>query len=259
MNMRKILVLAYGIGAYLLFLGTFLYAIGFVGNLFVPKSIDSGMRGTFWLSVAINVGLLGLFGVQHSVMARPRFKHWWTKFVPKPVERSTYVLFASLALIFLFWQWRPLPQIVWSVHDDVGRLALWSLSGLGWTLVLVSTFLISHAHLFGVSQVHAYFRRMQLAEPGFQTPSLYRYVRHPMQAGFLIAFWATPLMTGGRLLFALVTTAYILVALQFEEHDLIVFFGKRYEAYRERVPMLIPKFTRGRVAKKPTPAAVNGE
>ncbi len=259
MTMRKILVLAYGIGCYLLFLATFLYAIGFVGNLFVPKSIDSGVTGPFWISVAINVGLLGLFGVQHSVMARPRFKHWWTKIVPKPVERSTYVFFASLALILLFWQWRPLPQTVWSVHNDVGRWALWSLSGLGWALVLVSTFLISHAHLFGVSQVHAYFRRKQLTEPGFQTPGLYSYVRHPMQAGFLIAFWATPLMTGGRLLFALVTTAYILVALQFEEHDLIAFFGKRYEAYRERVPMLIPKLTRGRITKKPAPAAVNGE
>ena len=253
--MRKILVFGYGIGCYLLFLATFLYAIGFVGNLFVPKSIDSGAPGPFWLSVSINVALLGLFGIQHSVMARPKFKQWWTKIVPVPIERSTYVLAASLTLIVLFWQWRPLPQIVWSVHSDVGRMALWSLCGLGWSLVLISTFLISHAHLFGVSQVHAYLRRKQLSEPDFQTPSLYRYVRHPMQAGFLIAFWATPLMTGGRLVFALVTTVYILAALQLEERDLIRFFGRRYEAYRESVPMLIPKFARGHVAKKSTPAA----
>jgi len=257
--MKKILILAYGMGSYALFLATFLYAIGFVGNVLVPKSIDSGVAGPFWLSLSINVVLLGLFGVQHSVMARPGFKHWWTKIIPVPIERSTYVLCASLALIVLFWQWRPLPNIVWSVHSDVGRMALWSLCGLGWGLVLVSTFLISHAHLFGVSQVHAYFRRQQLLEPDFQTPSLYRYVRHPMQAGFLIAFWATPLMTGGRLVFALVTTAYILAALQLEERDLIRFFGKRYEAYRERVPMLIPKLTRGRAEKKPMPAAENVE
>lgn len=256
-NMKKIIVFAYGMGCYLLFLGTFLYAIGFVGNLFVPKSIDSGVAGPFWLSLSINVALLGLFGVQHSAMARPGFKRWWTKIIPVPIERSTYVLCASLALIVLFWQWRPLPNVVWSVQSDVGRIALWSLCGLGWGLVLVSTFLISHAHLFGVSQVHAYFRRRQLSEPDFQTPSLYRYVRHPMQAGFLIAFWATPLMTGGRLVFALVTSAYILGALQLEERDLIRFFGKRYETYRERVPMLIPKFARGGVAKKPTHAAGN--
>lgn len=257
--MKKILALVYGIGSYLLFLATFLYAIGFVGNLFVPKSIDSGVPGPFWLALSVNVALLVLFAVQHSVMARPRFKQWWTKIIPKPIERSTYVLFASLVLIVLFWQWRPMPQIVWSVHNEVGRLLIWALCGFGWGLVLVSTFLISHAHLFGVSQVHAYFRRRQLSEPSFQTPSLYRYVRHPMQAGFLIAFWATPLMTGGRLLFALGTTAYILVALQFEEHDLMAFFGKRYEAYRERVPMLIPKLTLGRGAKKPASAAESVE
>lgn len=252
--MKRVAAALYGLICYLIFLVVFVYAIGFVGNLVVPKSIDSGVPGAFWQSLLVDVVLLGLFGVQHSVMARPGFKRLWTKIVPEPIERSTYVLFASLTLILLFWQWRPLPDVVWSVHGEVGRIVLWTVCGLGWGLVLVSTFLISHAHLFGVSQVHAYLRRRQQPEPGFQTPSLYRYVRHPMQAGFLIAFWAAPLMTEGHLVFALVTTAYILTALQFEERDLILFFGERYEAYRERVPMLFPRLVRGRTAKSSIPA-----
>lgn len=241
--MGRIFTFVYGLVCYVLFLGTFLYAIGFVGNLVVPKSIDSGAVGPLWSSVLVNLGLLGLFGLQHSVMARPGFKRWWTRFVPTPIERSTYVLAASLALILLFGLWRPLPEVVWSVEGGLGRAALWGLFGLGWAIVLASTFMISHAHLFGLEQVRDHLRGgTEGSEPRFQTPGLYRYLRHPIMLGFFIAFWATPTMTRGHLLFALVTTAYILVALQLEERDLVAAFGERYENYRRRVPMFIPRF-----------------
>lgn len=239
--MSRSIALLYGALCYLIFLVTFLYAIGFVGNLVVPKTIDSGEPGAFWPSLLVNLGLLGVFAVQHSVMARPGFKRWWTRIVPEPVERSTYVLFASLALLLLYWQWRPLPEVVWAVEDGVGRALLWGLFALGWGLVLVSTFMISHAHLFGVKQVHQYWRRQEPALPGFQTPGLYRYLRHPIMAGFFIAFWATPVMTVGHLLFALATTGYILIAVQLEERDLVQAFGERYQAYRQRVPMFVPR------------------
>ena len=251
--MKRVATFLYGVICYLIFLVTFVYAIGFVGNLVVPRSIDSGAPGAFWPSLLINLGLLGLFGVQHSAMARPGFKRWWTKIVPEPIERSTYVLFASLALVLLFWQWRPLPHIVWSVHGEVGRTVLWTAYGLGWGLVLASTFMISHAHLFGVSQVRDYLQRRQQSEPGFQTPGLYRHMRHPIMTGFFIAFWATPEMTAGRLVFAVVTTAYILVALQLEERDLVRFFGEKYKAYRSQVPMFIPRLVRGRATTGPAP------
>lgn len=239
--MTRLTVFLYGAVCYLIFFATFAYAIGFVGNVLVPKSIDSGTPGAFWPSLLINLGLLGVFGIQHSVMARPGFKRWWTKLVPKPIERSTYVLFASVALILLFWQWRPLPEIVWSVEHQAGRTVLWSLFGLGWGLVLVATFMISHAHLFGMRQVYDYLNRRHLWEPGFQTPGLYGHMRHPIMTGFFIAFWATPDMTVGHLIFAIVTTSYILVALKLEEHDLMAAFGERYAAYRRRVPMFIPR------------------
>lgn len=235
------LALAYGLVAYVIFLGTFLYAIGFVGNFLVPKSIDSGAAGPVQLSVALNLALLGLFGLQHSVMARPGFKRAWTRVVPEPIERSTYVLFASLALILLFAFWRPLPATVWNLANEPGRLALWGLFGLGWAIVLVSTFMISHAHLFGLRQVAEHARRRAVSGPEFQTPGFYRYVRHPIMVGFFIAFWATPTMSRGHLLFAVVTTVYILVALRFEERDLRRAFGERYERYRERVPMFVPR------------------
>lgn len=238
--MTRPLALLYGLACYVVFLFAFAYAIGFVGNLVVPRSIDSGEAGAFWPSLLVNVGLLGLFAVQHSVMARPAFKRWWTRFVPEPVERSTYVLFASLALLLLYWQWRPLPGVVWSVEHEAGRAVLWALFGIGWGLVLLSTFMISHAHLFGVKQVHTFWSREEPASPGFQTPGLYRHMRHPIMTGFLIAFWATPVMTVGHLVFALATTGYILIALQLEEHDLVAAFGARYEAYRRRVPMFVP-------------------
>lgn len=243
--MTRILAFAYGAVSYLIFLGTFLYAIGFVGNLVVPKSIDSGAAGAFWPSVLVNVGLLGLFGVQHSVMARPGFKKWWTRIVPESVERSTYVLFASLALILLFWLWHPLPDVVWAIEGAIFRGIAWTLFGLGWALVLVSTFMISHSHLFGLKQVAERLRGNRISGPTFQTPGLYRHVRHPIMLGFFVAFWATPTMTVGHLLFAGVTTAYVLVALQLEERDLVERFGEKYERYRERVPMLVPRIRSG--------------
>ena len=230
----------YGGVAYTLFLGTILYAIAFVGNLPVPKVIDSGIPGPLPLALIVNVALLGLFAVQHSVMARPAFKRWWTAMVPESVERSTYVIFSSLALILLFWQWQPMPQPVWSVTSRVGMLALQAVFWAGWALVLLSTFLINHFELFGLRQVWYRLIGKTLPPPAFRTPSLYRHVRHPLYFGFLLAFWSTPVMTMGHLLFAAATTGYILVAIQLEERDLIAIFGERYRRYREQVSMLIP-------------------
>lgn len=239
--MKRIAAFVYGIVSYLVFFGTFVYAMGFVGNLLVPKSIDSGREGAFWPSLLVNVALLGLFAVQHSGMARPEFKRWWTKIVPKPIERSTYVLLASLALILLFSLWRPLRAVVWSAESEAARVALWALFASGWGLVLLATFMISHAHLFGVRQVHDYLRARDPADPGFQTPGLYRHMRHPIMTGFLVAFWATPHMTVGHSLFALATTGYILLALKLEERDLVRAHGEKYETYRRRVPMFVPR------------------
>jgi len=241
--MRVIAVL-YGVVAYAVFFLTFLYAIGFVGGLLVPKAIDSGEPAGLAQALIINLALLGVFAVQHSLMARPAFKRWWTKFVPPPVERSTYVLFASLALILLFWQWRPLTQPIWTV-DGVWAQALWAVFGLGWALVLTSTFLINHFDLFGLKQVWDYRARREAPPPEFRTPWFYKAVRHPIYLGFILAFWATPTMTAGHLLFALATTAYILIGIQLEERDLIAMFGQKYADYRKRVSMLIPLPARG--------------
>jgi protein-S-isoprenylcysteine O-methyltransferase Ste14 len=238
--MGRVLAFVYGVVSYLVFLVTFLYAIGFVGNLIVPKSIDSGEPALFSQALLINVLLLGLFAIQHSVMARPAFKRWWTRFVPKPVERSTYVLLASLALILLFWQWRPLTDVVWNVENPVGRYMLWAFFFLGWATVLVGTCLINHFDLFGLRQVYLYQRGEEYTDLVFRTPFLYKIVRHPIMLGFIIAFWSTPNMTIGHLIFAIVTTAYILIAIQLEERDIINIHGTAYEEYRKQVSMLLP-------------------
>jgi protein-S-isoprenylcysteine O-methyltransferase Ste14 len=238
--MGGIAALLYGSLAYLVFLAAFLYAIAFVGNLPVPKTVDSGVPGSVVTALLVDVLLLALFAIQHSVMARPAFKRWWTRLVPQPVERSTFVLFASLALLLLYWQWQPIPQTIWSVTNPTGTLVLQAVFWAGWGLVLLSTFLINHFELFGLRQVYARLRDQALPSPVFKTPLLYKNVRHPIYLGFLVAFWATPTMTAGHLLFAAATTGYILIGIYFEERDMIATFGDQYRRYREQVAMLIP-------------------
>lgn len=242
MSTARLAALLYGIVAYVIFLGTFLYAIGFVENFAVPKGIDDGVTGAAWSAIAVNLALLGLFALQHSIMARPGFKQWWTRIVPRPIERSTFVLLTSMALILLFWQWRPIPKVIWQVERDWARLVLTGISLSGWLLVLYATFVIDHFDLFGLRQVFLYFKGREYAHPPFVARSVYRLVRHPLMLGFMVAFWFTPDMTGGHLLFAAVTTAYIVVAIRIEERDLIRFLGDDYREYRRRTPMLIPFF-----------------
>jgi protein-S-isoprenylcysteine O-methyltransferase Ste14 len=237
---KRSLALLYGLVCYVVFLATFLYAIGFVSNFLVPVSIDSAPDGDFIGSLLTDLVLLMIFAIQHSVMARPAFKRWWTRFVPEVVERSTYVLAASLALILLFVYWRPLGGIVWSVEGSVSVAMLYVLCAFGFLLVLASTFLINHFDLFGLRQVWLYFIGKPYRPIGFRTPGPYRMIRHPLYAGFILAFWATPVMSIAHLVFAIATTCYILLAIQFEEHDLVTSLGTPYRDYRKHVPMLIP-------------------
>lgn len=231
----------YGLASYALFFVTFLYAIGFVGGAIVPKDLDDGVLVPLAEALVVDLLLLGVFAVQHSVMARPAFKRWWTRFVAPSVERSTYVLFATLALMLLMWQWRPLPMPLWTVEHPSARVLLHGISLLGWATVLTSTFLINHFELFGLRQVVARFREREIPAASFVTPFFYRFVRHPIYLGFMLAFWSTPDMTVGHLLFAAATTAYILIGIRLEERDLVAYFGARYEAYRAQVGMLFPR------------------
>jgi len=238
--MTRILAFLYGVLCYLIFFVTLLYAIGFVANVVVPKSIDTGTAVPLAWALLIDALLLSVFAIQHSVMARQWFKRLWTRMVPQPVERSTYVLVASCALLLLFWQWRPLTAIIWDVRNPTGAILLQGLFWIGWGLVLVSTFLVDHFGLFGVKQVYTYLKQQPSEPQPFKTPAVYKTVRHPLYLGFIIAFWSTPHMTLGHLFFAIMTTAYIILAIQFEERDLIRSYGDQYRDYRRRVSMLIP-------------------
>jgi methanethiol S-methyltransferase len=244
---KRITIFLYGVVSYAVFFATFLYAVGFIGNFGVPRTLDAGPSRPFLESLALDLGLLALFALQHSVMARPAFKRWFTRRVPEPAERSTYVLASSLALIAMFALWQPLGGVVWSVDDAAIRGVLWSLFAFGWLLVLVSTFLINHFDLFGLRQVWLQLSGRPYTPLPFGTPGPYRYVRHPLYVGWFFAFWATPTMTVSHLVFAVMTTGYILVAIQLEERDLVAHFGETYRSYRTRVPMLIPFLRRNRV------------
>lgn len=237
---NRVTTFLYGVVSYLIFFATFLYAIGFLGNVGVPKSIDSGRTAPLGVALLINAGLLAIFAVQHSVMARPWFKRMWTRVIPKEAERSTYVLISSVALILLFWLWQPIGGVVWNVEQPSLRMVLYGLFALGFAIVLLSTFLINHFDLFGLRQVYLYLRGKEYTQLRFGTPLLYRHVRHPLYLGWLLAFWATPTMTIAHLVFAIATTVYIFMAIQFEEKDLLDTFGDDYRRYRENVPMIVP-------------------
>jgi protein-S-isoprenylcysteine O-methyltransferase Ste14 len=238
--MGRIAAFIYGLAAYFVFFFAFVYAIGFVTGVVVPKTIDTGPAVPVEEALIINLLLMSLFAVQHSVMARKQFKRWWTRFVPHSIERSTYVLFASLALLLLFWQWRPIPGVVWHIADPNIASAIVGLSFFGWLLVLTSTFLINHFELFGLHQVANNLSGRALPAPRFKMPLLYKLVRHPIYLGFIVAFWAAPVMTLGHLVFATVTTTYIFVGIFLEERDMVELFGDEYRRYRDRVSMLVP-------------------
>jgi methanethiol S-methyltransferase len=236
----KFTAFLFGAVAYFTFLFTILYAIGFMSDLVVPKGIDTGAESSVFEALAVNLALMLLFAVQHSVMARKGFKQWLTQFIPKSVERSTYVLFASLTLLLLFWQWRPMPTVVWQIEEPEMAATVAILSFIGWVIVFTSTFLINHFELFGLHQVANNLTGKQMPMPTFRTPLFYNFVRHPIYLGFIIAFWAAPTMSVGHLLFAVTTTAYIFVGILLEERDLIDMFGDEYRRYKERVSMLLP-------------------
>lgn len=248
--MKKSILFLYGVIAYVIFFGTFLYAIGFVGNLLVPKSVDAGTQGLFFqsvtdgnfiLSAIVNALLLSVFALQHTIMARPAFKKWWTKIIPEAIERSTFVLLASLALLLIFWQWRPMTGVIWEINTPILVTIATGIFWIGWLIVLASTFMINHFHLFGLLQVFENMKGQDLSGLHFSKKFLYKFVRHPIMTGFIIAFWATPLMTTGHLLFAVVTTLYVIIAVKhLEEPDLVKEIGEPYKKYQEEVPMLIP-------------------
>ncbi len=255
--LKRVVVFAYGVASYGVFFATFLYAVGFIGNLVVPKTMDSPSRMPFLYALGIDVLLLGIFAVQHSVMARPWFKRAWTRLVPEPAERSTYVLFSSLALIALFAFWQPLGGMVWDIQNPTARMVMYQLFGLGFGLVLIATFLINHFDLFGLRQVSLYLVGKPYTPLTFRTPLFYKYIRHPLYVGWFMAFWFTPTMTGAHLLFAVMTTVYILMAIRWEENDLIDAHGEQYIQYRDSVPMFIPNGSTARivVAEANQPAA----
>lgn len=254
--MKKIIIIIYGIVAYLIFFGAFLYAIGFVGNLFVPKSIDSGEEISLVTALLINLGLLSLFALQHSVMARPAFKKWFTQYIHPAIERSTYVLLSSLILLLIYWKWQPMTMVVWETENIASNILMLTFL-LGWGIVFLSTFMISHFELFCLTQIYQNFKNQSLTYPKFQINWFYKLVRHPLMLGFIIAFWAAPTMTYGRLLFAGVTTTYILIAVKYlEEKDLKKLIGKEYETYQRNVPMIFP-FTKLRKGEKDTEYPIN--
>jgi protein-S-isoprenylcysteine O-methyltransferase Ste14 len=238
--MKQLLIFAYGIISYAIFLIAFLYSIAFVGSIFVPKTLDSGPAVPFSRALMIDAVLLSLFAIQHSVMARQGFKRRWTKVIPLPAERSTYVLLSSLVLLLMYWQWQPIQAVVWSVENAPVRAGISALFWAGWALVLLSTFAIDHFDLFGLRQVWMNFVGRPYVQPEFRMDGLHRYLRHPIMLGFIVAFWAAPVMTLGHLVFALTATAYVLVGIYLEELDLVRFYGETYRAYRSRVRALLP-------------------
>lgn len=248
--MKRTLQLIYGATSYVLFLGTYLYFIAFVGGLAWPKNVDNGPECPLFVALVIDLLLITLFALQHSVMARQGFKRWWTKIIPQPIERSTYVLITNILLLLLIWQWRPIPGIVWSVENGLLSTILYGLFGAGFALAIFSSFLINHFELFGLQQVYREWRQKAFTEPPFQTPWLYRIVRHPLQSGQILGLWAIPAMTVGHLVLALGMTIYIFVGIYFEERDLIRNFGQRYVAYSRAVPKLAPALVGSRKTKQ---------
>ena len=238
--MGKIISFLYGVISHVLFLLVFMYMVAFLGNFIVPKSIDSGAVGAFGLALIVNILLLALFTIPHTIMARPGFKQWWTTIVPNHIERSTYVMISNLLMILLMWQWQPMVGVVWSVENPVGALILWSLFGIGWVSIVISSFMINHFDLFGTRQVYLHLLNREYSPLEFKTRGFYNYVRHPLMVGWIVAFWSTPDMTVGHLVFAIGTTVYILIAIQIEERDLVKFHGEAYESYRRRVSMIVP-------------------